>query len=82
MYAEVETDRRKKRIGNKMAMGTIVGYWVVDSFVESVCNTKIPDLLVVMERARAGYLERFDAVILMLSHTCRAAEGIRSPDCQ
>ena len=47
-------------------MGTIVGYWVVNSFVESVCNTKIPDLLVVMERARAGYLERFDAVLLML----------------
>ena len=47
-------------------MGMIVGYWVVDSFVESVCNTKIPDLLVVMERARAGYLDRFDAVILML----------------
>ena len=49
-----------------MAMGIIVGYWVVDSLVESVCNTKLPELLVVMERARAGYLERFDALILRL----------------
>ena len=64
MYAEVNTDSRIKE--NKMAMGRIVGYWVVDSFVGSVCNTKIPDLLVVMERARAVYLEWFDAVLLML----------------
>ena len=49
-----------------MSMGTIVGYWVVNSFVESVINTKLPDLLVVMERVRARYLARFDAVLLML----------------
>ena len=49
-----------------MSMGTIVGYWVVNSFVESVVNTKLPDLLVVMERVRARYLARFDAVLLML----------------
>ena len=49
-----------------MAMGTIFGYWVVDSLVDAVCNTKIPELLVVMERARAGYLERFDAWLLRL----------------
>ena len=49
-----------------MAMGTIVGSWVVDSLVESVCNTIIPDLLGVMERARAGYLGRFDALVLRL----------------
>ena len=56
----------QQRRENKMAMGTIVGYWVVNSFVESVVNTKIPDLLVVMERVRAGYLAQFDAVLLML----------------
>ena len=50
-----------------MAMGNIVGYWVVNSFVESVINTKIPDLLVVMERTRAGYLARFDAVTGVVS---------------
>ena len=33
---------------------------------KSLCNTKIPDLLVVMERARVGYLERFDALVLRL----------------
>ena len=49
-----------------MSMGTIVGYWVVNSFVECVINTKLPDLLVVMERVRARYLARFDAVLLML----------------
>ena len=49
-----------------MSMGTIVGYWVVNSFVESVVNTKLPDLLVVMERVRARYLARFDAVLFML----------------
>ena len=49
-----------------MSMGTIVGYWVVNSFVESVINTKLPDLLVVMKRVRARYLARFDAVLLML----------------
>ena len=49
-----------------MSMGTIVGYWVVNSFVESVINTKLPDLLVVMERVRARYLARFDAALLML----------------
>ena len=49
-----------------MSMGTIVGYWVVDSFVESVINTKLPDLLLVMERVRARYLARFDAALLML----------------
>ena len=50
----------------KMAMGNISGYWVVNSFVESVINTKIPDLLVVMERTRVRYLARYDAVLLML----------------
>ena len=49
-----------------MSMGTIVGYWVVNSFVDSVVNTKLPDLLVVMERVRARYLARFDALLLML----------------
>ena len=49
-----------------MSMGTIVGYWVVNSFVDSVINAKLPDLLVVMERVRARYLARFDAVLLML----------------
>ena len=49
-----------------MAMGNIVGYWVVNSFVEIVINTKIPDLLLVMERTRARYLARYDAVLLML----------------
>ena len=58
-----------------MAMGIIVGYWVVDSLVESVCNTKIPELLVVMERARAGYLERFDALILRLEREVLSLAG-------
>ena len=49
-----------------MSMGTIVGYWVVNSFLETVINTKLPDLLVVMERVRVRYLARIDAVLLML----------------
>ena len=60
-------------------MGTIVGYWVVNSFVESVVNTKLPDLLVVMERVRARYLARFDAVLFMLEREILQDVGL-DPD--
>ena len=43
--------------------------------MESVCNTKISELLVVMERARAGYLERFDTLILRLEREVLSLAG-------
>ena len=65
-----------------MAMGTIVGFWVVDSVVDSVCNSKIPDLLEVMENARARYLGRFDAIALRLEGEVLTLAGqLKAQDC-
>ena len=41
--------------------------------VDSVLNSKIPDLLEVMEKARAKYLERMDALALKMEED---AEGM------
>ena len=49
-----------------MAMGTTVEFRVVESIVEQVFNSKIPDLVEVMEKARARYLVRFDTIALRL----------------
>ena len=49
-----------------MAMGTSFEFRVVESIVEKVFNSKIPDLVEVMEKARARYLVRFDSIALRL----------------
>ena len=47
-------------------MGTPVDFYVVESIVESVYNSKIPDLMEVMRDVRARNLGRFDAEALQL----------------
>ena len=52
-----------------MARETPVDFYVVESIVESVYNSKIPDLMEVMRDARARNLDRFDDDALRLEES-------------
>ena len=62
-----------------MASGTSVDFHVVESIVESVYNSKLPDFIEVMEEARANSLGRFDAKALRLEEEIlRVARQLKS----
>ena len=60
-------------------MGTPVDFYVVESIVESVYNSKIPDLMEVMRDVRARNLGRFDAEALQLEeNVLRTARQLKA----
>ena len=62
-----------------MARGTPVNFYVVESIVESVYNSKIPDLMEVMRDARARNLDRFDDDALRLEeNVLRTARQLKA----
>ena len=62
-----------------MASGTPVNFYVVEPIVESVYNSKIPDLMEVMRDARARVLVRFDVEALRLEESVlRAARQLKA----
>ena len=64
---------------NNMASGSPVNFYVVEPIVESVFNSKIPDLMEVMRDARARALARFDEKALRLEGcVLRAAQQLKA----